>query len=168
MPEKTPRAPSDELSPQTVVAPTPTSFTEPVSQFLEEEDEEDDMPTIIFDWEHDNAAVFLQRWETRNTQVSQLNPSFERPASLQHLYGLLLKEFARDIDGTSVIGNAVIQCASSIAACFVTGRMKVFELQPWVSTIIDGELPGSAKLANLFVTTTLHKSKPVKLECRLF
>lgn len=165
--EKSSEAPSNELSPQTIVTPTPASFTEPVPQFLEE-DEEDDMSRIIFDWKHDNATAFIQRGKMSNTQANELNNSFELPASLQNLYGLLLKEFADDIYGTSVLINTVIQCAPSNAAVLVTARMQAIELWPWVSPIIDGELPESAKFANLFVATTVHKSKPVKLEVNSF
>ena len=88
--------------------------------------------------------------------------------SVQHLYGILLEEINRDIDGTSVIGNACTQCDSDVAYGFVVAQMNALELQPWVSTIISGMLPTSGKLANLSLTTTAHESEPVKLECNLF
>ena len=147
--------------------PTPTSHTETVPEFPEEE-VEDDMPVVVFDWIDNNAEVFLQRWEARNEQVSQLQPAFNRPGSLLDLYGLLLAELTRDIDGASAIGKACIHCASSIAYGDVMNRMVVFEFQPWVTSIIAGELPGCGKLANLFITTTEHKSKPHKLQGKLF
>lgn len=153
---------SEEFSPSTVVAPTPTSCTASVP-FLEEENQQDDDPIVIFAWINGNADEFLRRWEMRNAQVNQLNPSFYRPASLLQLYALLLEEFSRDIEGANVVGPACIQCVSSIAYGYVVGRMKDFESQPWVSTVVGGQLPGSAKLANLFVTASMHKFKPVKL-----
>ena len=90
-PENKSEAPSDELSPQTLMVPTPTSYTEHVPKFLEEEDEENDMPMLIFAWIDNNAVIFLQRWEAGNEQVSQLYPSFNRPKSLLDLYALLLE-----------------------------------------------------------------------------
>ncbi len=89
--EKISEALTEELSPQTVVG--------------EDEDEQDDMPLIYFDWADENAVMFLEPWETRNRLLSELNPSFNRPATVQHLYSLLLKEFARDIEGARVIGK---------------------------------------------------------------
>eukprot|EP00171_Calliarthron_tuberculosum_P005095 IDg5095t1 len=166
-PEKAVIACCEELSPATVVASPLTSYTAPVSlPCLEEGDEQDGDPILIFEWIDDNADVFLQRWETRNEQVSEHNPSFNRPASLLDLYGLLLDEFAHDIDidSANVVGKACIQCSSTIAYEHVTNRMGLFELRPWVTTLIGGNLPGSGKLSNLFVTTTVHKLKPVKLQ----
>ena len=152
----------DSTLPQTVVMPALTSHTEPVPKFPEEE-VEDDMPMLVFDWIDNNANIFLQRWEARNEPVSQLQPSF-------NLYGLLLTELTRDIDVASEIGKGCIQCASNIAYGNVTNRMGVFEFQPWVTTIIAGKLPGCGKLANLFVKTSVHKStgKPLKVHGELF
>ncbi len=55
------KAPSHKLSPQTVVTPMYTAFTDPEPQFFEKEDEENDIPEFIFDWERKDATVFLQR-----------------------------------------------------------------------------------------------------------
>ena len=126
------------------------------------------MSMLIFDWIDNNADIFLQQQEARNERVSQLIPSFNRPTSLLDFYGLLLEQLTRDIDGASVIGKACIQCASIIAYGHVTNRMGAFEFQPRVTTVIAGALPGCGKLANLFVTTTIHKSKPLKLQFKLF
>ena len=94
---KTSEVLSEELPPQTVVAPTKTLGFARLLQFREEGCDRDDyMPVIYFDWEDDNAAMFLERWRTRNMQVGELDPSFIRPTSVQHLYRLLLEEFNRD------------------------------------------------------------------------
>ena len=61
-----------------------------------------------------------------------------------------------------------IQCTSAIAYGDVTNRMGLFELQPWVNTIIEGELPGCGKLANLFVNISVHKLTPHMLQGKLF
>ena len=37
------------------------------------------MPVIYFDWEDDKADMLLERWQMRNTQAGELDPSSNRP-----------------------------------------------------------------------------------------
>ena len=75
-----------ELPPRIVVAPTATLGSAPLLQSRVAGCEQDDMPAIYFDWEDDNAAVFLERRKTRNTQFCDLDPLFNHPISVKHLY----------------------------------------------------------------------------------
>lgn len=166
-PEKTLKTRREEPSPKTVVESTSTPCTAPLP-FLEEGDERDDDPILIFQWLHDNATEFLQRWEAREVQVNQQNPLFNRPACLPRLYALLMNEFVRDIDGAKALSEGCIQCTSSVAFGSLTSRMVWFESLPWVKTVIGGELPRSRKLADLTVITTVNPSRPYKLDGELF
>ncbi len=166
-PEKTLQVRKEESLPTTVVESTPTPCTVPLD-FVEEKDERDEDPILIFQWLHDNATVFRQNWEIREQQVNQQKPLFNRPASLQQLYALLLNEFVRSIDDAKVLSDGCIQCTNSAAFGLLTSRMSTFESLPWVKTIIEGGLPGSGKLADLTIITTVDKSKSYTLECKLF
>ena len=144
-----------------------TTMPELMSEEVEEV-EEVDMMVVVFDWKDDNASAFLKRWEVREEEVGLLNPSFSRPLSLLCLYKLLLEEFCRDIDGANRIGSACIHCATNLAYGGVTNRMGLFEMRPWVTTIIGGELPACGKLADIYLTSTVHKMKYNKFHGRLF
>ncbi len=163
---------TEELSPKTAAVHIPTLASAPVSQYREEEEEEedipDDMPMIYFKWEDETLAVFFERWAAKKSQIRGLNPALKLPTSVQNLYFVLLEEFERDIEGASIVGKACIQCVSSFAYGFVHSRMTTFELQPWVKTSNGRDLPESAKLAILFMSATVHKMKPLKLECKLW
>ena len=126
------------------------------------------MPILLFDWIESNAESFLQRWEAKKEKLGDLYPSIEHPKDLPHFTRLLLEEFTRDIDGANVMGHSIIHCDSYTASHQVTNRMGLFESQPWVITVMEGELHECGKLADLFVTVNVDETEPLKLLGKLF
>ena len=106
--------------------------------YLEGEEEVDEMVVAYIVWNPDAVTRFLEKWDNANFAAP---PPFNRPANAEEFHRRMLEHLTQNITGASVVDASSVNC-NTLSLALLTVAMGDLHEEQWVRNIIDAEPVG--------------------------